>query len=434
MNRIRLAIIATSVAVVAALIPAMAHAATVPDPPTNCVATAQDASTVDLAWQASPTTGLKWYAYQRQGDTGTFHTADGSTLTATWTGTYTTSDTFRVRAVNSSGFSTWDVCTWGSGGPPPPPTRPLLPYSSSAWLRQTVSQLGLTVNSSATSQMQSYIEANDPNNNPQLQGLNTGWGDSWGGVATCSDPVWKIGTGTVNSLDGFLKTTGFHAPQSMVDALNYAKQQGGTDLPFEVIDTCGNSTFPNGFVVHGTKGVVSGSTINVGVAGAFGQDTNGLDERVAGSDGPHNWASRGVIPASPTIRPDELQYAIQNNTDLGQRLEIFWWETNSAAGKISPPMAGFESGQSGWGAEGQVLQVKPSFVPSAGCDPGAEAIIRTLQNYGAYIGDNAGAGGTALKMAQVTATDNPYASFDPGLTQRAFDQCGLSWSDFQAVN
>lgn len=316
------------------------------------------------------------------------------------------------------------------------PARPLLPYTSSSWLRQTISQLGLTVASTATSQMQSYINANDPHNNPNLQGLGgNGWGTSWGGVATCSDPVWKIGTGSVNSLNGFLKTTGFHASQSMVDALTYAKGQSGTDLPFEVIDTCGNSQYPNGFVVKGTQGVYAGGdTINVGgYAGAFGLTSNGLDERVNGSDSTTNFTSRGVIPASPTIRADQLQYAIDNNTDLGQRLEIFWWETDSSAGKISPPMAGFESGQAGWGAEGQVLQVNPSFVPSAQCDPGAAAIIRTLQDYGAYIGDNAGAGGTSLKMEQTTATNNPFASFDPGISQRAFDQCGLTWNDFRAV-
>lgn len=414
-----------------------ASAATVPSPPPSCSAHVVDATTVQLSWWATTNDGgspLKWYAYQRQGDTGTFHTFDGSTLVVNWTGTYTTADNFRVRAVNAVGFSTWTNCAWVPGTP----TRPLLPYSSTSWLRTSISGLGLTQDATKTSSMRSYINTHDPHSNPNLQGLNggtgTGWGTSWGGVATCSDPTYKIGTGTVNAKNSFLTTTGFHASATLVTDLNNAKNNGGTDLPFEVIDTCGNSTFPNGFVVKGTQATVVAGTsnptvINVGgYAGAYDQTSNGLRWDVPTSDGTNNWSSRGVIPASASIRHDQLKYAVDNTSDLGQRLEIFWWETDSSAGMISPPMAGFENNQFGWGAEGQVIGIDPTFVPSGTCPEGAKAIIRNGQTYGFYIGDNAGAGGTSLKMDQ----DHGQYTDIPGMTQRAFDSCGLTWNNFVA--
>lgn len=377
----------------------------------------------------------------------------GSTLTQTWakvsgpgtvtfgnasatdtTATFSTAGSYVLSLTASDGsLSSSDQTTVTAN----PPVRPYIPFSSSAWIKQTIAQLGLTQNSTKTSAMRSYINSHDPHSAPNIQGLGTGWGDSWGGVVGCTDPVYKIGTGTVDPKNSWLKTTGFHASAQMAADLKSAASTGATDLPFEVIDRCGNSMFPTGFTVKGGHAaVVAGGAgtaanpyvLNVLSAGAYGNDTNGLDYRVAGSDGPNNWSSRGVIAASATIRADQVAYGIDNGSDLGQRLELFWWETDSAAGKISPPMAGFESGQAGWGAEGQVVGVTPSFVPSASCTAGEKVIVRTLQTYGAYIGDNAGAGGTSLKGEQ---DHGQWAGL--GLSQQGLaNDCGLTWNDFVA--
>lgn len=321
-----------------------------------------------------------------------------------------------------------------------PVSRPLLPYTSSSWLRTTTA--GLTPDPTKTSDMIGYITTHDPNPSPNLQGLGgNAWGTSWGGVATCSDPVWKIGTGTVKPQNSFLTTVGFHASQQMVDDINAAAAAGGTDLPFEVIDNCRDSawlaqlpsSFQRGLVVKGTQAQpVSGTnTINVGgYAGAYDLGSNGLAGPVTGSDNPDNWSSRGVIAASSTIRHDQLRYAVDNNGDLGQRLEIFWWETQALSGVINPPMFDFESGsaRNGWGAEGQLIGIDKGYDASLCTNAAAAAIVRTLQNYGAYIGDNAGGGGTSLKMEQ---SHGQWA--DLSVSQRSLDTCaGLDWNDFVA--
>jgi hypothetical protein len=324
--------------------------------------------------------------------------------------------------------------------------RPLLPYTSSAWIRQTIGQLGLTQNSAKTTAMRNYINAShqahvngqtgEPNLAPNINGINgQGWADAYGGIATCSDPYFKIGTGNVNAKNAFLKTTGFHAKANLNGDINAVT---GTDLPFTVIDTCGNSTMPTGMVVKGTGAITAGGAgtaanpyvINVGgYAGAYDMASNGLNYDVPTSNGTNNWSSRGVIPASAVIRADQVQYGINNTSDLGQRLELFWWETDSAAGKISPPMAGFESGQSGWGAEGQVVGINPSFVPAGTCKAGEQVVIRTLKTYGAYIGDNAGNGGTSLKAEQ----DHGQWTAALGLSvQGLANDCGVTWDDFVA--
>jgi hypothetical protein len=385
-------------------------------------------SASDDGLPAGSTLSTTWAKASGPG-TVTFGNASSLNSSASFSvaGTYVLSLTASDGSLSSSDQTTITVS---------PPARPYIPFSSSAWMKQTIAQLGLAQNSTKTTAMRSYINSHDPHNAPNIQGLGSGWGDSWGGVVGCSDAVYKIGTGNVDARNSWLKTTGFHASAQMAQDLTNASSTGATDLPFEVVDRCGNSMFPTGFTVKGGHAAVVGGAgtaanpyvLNVLSAGAYGNDTNGLDYRVAGSDGPNNWSSRGVIAASATIRADQVQYGIDNGSDLGQRIELFWWETDSAAGKISPPMAGFESGQAGWGAEGQVVGVSPSFVPSASCTAGEKVVVRTLQTYGAYIGDNAGAGGTSLKGEQ---NHGQWAGL--GLSQQGLaNDCGLTWNDFVA--
>jgi hypothetical protein len=201
---------------------------------------------------------------------------------------------------------------------------------------------------------------------------------------------------------------------------------GTTDSPFVILDTCGVPSMPKGLTVWGAKAAVaSANTVSVGAAGAFQHDSNGLDKRNPKSDSTKNFRSRGAIPDSMVIRKDRLDWAISNNTDLGYVLHMFWWETDSAAGFVHP-MIGAESGQAGWGPEGIRIRIKPSVdLTKRGLSASGLAIARTLQVHGAYIGDNAGAGGTALKAEQ------DYGQWGSELNQDTLK--GLTWDDFEFI-
>jgi hypothetical protein len=126
------------------------------------------------------------------------------------------------------------------------------------------------------------------------------------------------------------------------------------------------------------------------------------------------------------IRLDVLEQAIRNGTGLGHVLEVFWVETNSAAG-FAHPMVGAESGKSGAGAEGQRMRIKPGIDLAArpGCNPSTNpvglAIARTLQQHGAYLGDNSGSG-SGIKTEQ-------NANF-PGLDADSLSGC-MTWDDVE---
>lgn len=136
------------------------------------------------------------------------------------------------------------------------------------------------------------------------------------------------------------------------------------------------------------------------VGGAFQHDSNGLDQRVPGSDSTLNERSRGAIPDAMVIRDDLLAYGETGGNDgtLGHVLHLFWHEPDSSAGHVLP-MAGDEGGKSGWGPEGIRIRVKPSWTPPADCTGAARVVARTFQSYGAYIGDTSG-GNSGVKAEQ----------------------------------
>jgi hypothetical protein len=307
---------------------------------------------------------------------------------------------------------------------PVPPVRtgggPYLPYTADSLFRKPLASTAPVAADNA--QMLSWVKSHDPDSYLKIRGANgVGWGIAYA-EANCSDPVYKIGPGgSVPASQQHLRTVGFHAPASA-----WKNIPNNGDAPFLIVDRCGTSARPGGLSVWGANAVVSGQTVNVSAAGSFAHDTNGLDRRNPQSDSQLNERSRGVIPDSMLIRPDVLDYAIHQGTGLGYTLEVFWVETNSAAG-FSSPMVGAESGKNGVGAEGQRIRIKPGIDLAArpGCSPTSNpvglAIARTLQQNGAYLGDNSGSG-SGIKTAQ-------NAQY-PGLNADSLRGC-MTWDDVE---
>ncbi len=261
---------------------------------------------------------------------------------------------------------------------------------------------------------------------PSINGVN---GNKWGMVhdlADCSDPVWKIkpsaslGAGANPEQWQSLTTSGagFHA-----DAGLGARLTGTSDSPMVVIDTCTGVSLWASNAVKGT-----GNVISVGSFGAFDHDSNGLDRRNPLSNSSVNERSRGVIPDSMMIRKDLMDYALATGTDLGHALEIFLAETDSSAGHVHP-MVGDESGKYGFGAEGTRIAVSPSVnLAGRNCSPEALVLARTLQNYGGYIGDNAG-NETTIKAEQETST---HPVWKGTLASDELAGC-ITWDDFVVI-
>ena len=240
------------------------------------------------------------------------------------------------------------------------------------------------------------------------------------GVGTASDPVYKLTGNMPSNVANQLKTIGFHAPASFADKLT-----GTSDSPFVVVDKA------TGISIWGAgASKVNDTTINVTSAGYFTHGTNGLDSKSIGgkSDCPAKGVvctvSRGRIPEAFLVTSAEFATADANHTGLGHVLELFWPETDSSGCKL--PMSGCESGNSGVGIEGQRIALDPTIdiVDRPGCSNEADVIVRTLQQNGAYIGDNAGGNSLVIKAEQ-------GGSF-PNLSQNELQGC-VTASDFVAT-
>jgi hypothetical protein len=251
------------------------------------------------------------------------------------------------------------------------------------------------------------------------------WGEAFS-IGDCSDPLWRMPTtGTVPAGQEFLYTEGFHA-----DADFGQRIPVNSDSPILVIDLCGVPARPGGFSLwaanvqyDGTNVLTSGGDGTI-IAGSFSHDSNGLDRRNPQSNSQLNERSRGAIPDAMVIRDDLLAAAESgaNGGTLGHVLHLFAMETNTAAGVVHP-MVGAESDKAGYGAEGQRIRVKESWQPPAGCDGPGLVIARTLQRYGAYLGDNSGSG-SGIKAEQ--------GSTYPGLGMDALGGC-ITWDDMEYI-
>lgn len=321
---------------------------------------------------------------------------------------------------SSTQTTTSSAGTSSSSGTTTGTANALLPYSLDSYFRKPLPSV--TPVSPDSASIVAFAKANDPFDYLKIRGAHgVGWGIATA-VADCSDPIYRIGSsGNVPASQQHLRTVGFHAPASV-----WSDIPPNGDAPFLVVDTCGTSARPGGLSVWGANTAVSGQTVTVSAAGSFAHDTNGLDRRNPRSNSQLNERSRGVIPDSMAIRLDVLEQAIRSGTGLGHVLEVFWVETNSAAG-FAHPMVGAESGKSGAGAEGQRMRIKPGIDLAArpGCNPSTNpvglAIARTLQQHGAYLGDNSGSG-SGIKTEQ-------NANF-PGLDADSLSGC-MTWDDVE---
>jgi hypothetical protein len=107
-------------------------------------------------------------------------------------------------------------------------------------------------------------------------------------------------------------------------------------------------------------------------------------------------------------------------------LHLFFVETNTADGVVGP-MTGAENGKAGWGAEGERLRIRPDVdLEARGLTGAALAIARTLQENGAYIGDNSGSS-TQIKASQ------PQAYVGTNLATDAL-KGKISWADFEVLS
>jgi hypothetical protein len=302
---------------------------------------------------------------------------------------------------------------------------PFIPYTADSFFKSRVDgKLGrpvAPVDATRTTEFHNFMSSfadQKAHSAPIIKGL-PGAGSAWGtvyAVGQAGDPVWKL-TGNVPAQVAWLKTTGFHAPSWLGKGLT-----GTSDSPFVVQDMV------SGWSVWAAKAAPgTGTVINVGAAGAFKHASNGLDQRnkLRDANAMGNYRSRGAIPDAMVIRRDLIDYGIANQTGLGHVLHMFMVETN-ARDSFCHPMVGCEA-QSGWGAEGERIFIRPDVdLTARKLSPFGLVIARTLQQNGCYLGDNAG-GPSTLKAEGTSLAHNPWTNLT--VDTYALDH-KITWADF----
>lgn len=438
-----------------------------PSAPASCSAVQGNDGSYDVTWTrpATSATPVWRYVVKVKGQSTPVVQLDGvkgtenPTREYIWTGPVVGNPVvFQVRGVNSDTYGAWCYATVGSSTvtptptptpaptptptetatptPTPTPTETVTPtptqtttaatgdcfdYQAGAYLCSAPG----AVQSQTTSDIRTFLSSVGANY-PQINGVGS---NKWGmvyGVGTASDPVFHL-TGSMPSVvANQLKTVGFHAPANFADRLT-----GTSDSPFVVVDKA------TGVSIWGAKASkVDSRTINVGAAGYFTHGTNGLDSGLQVSNCPELnkvcKVSRGRIPEAFLIDAVGFANAKANGTGLGHVLEFFWPETDSSGCKL--PMTGCEGGNYGVGIEGQRIAIDPSINLAArpGCTSDALVIARTLQENGAYIGDNAGGNSWIIKAEQNSAADPVGINQFANLSQNELQGC-VSVNDFIAT-
>lgn len=280
---------------------------------------------------------------------------------------------------------------------------PYLPYTTGSYFRTPAS--AMSVNATRTSTFRSFMKTHvDQKSIPWPKvNMNASWAMSYA-VSSGSDPIWRLkGGNTINSRLLLLTTQGFHMPDSVADTFPIGTQ----DRPGLIVDTA------SGFTVQFADAVPDkvARTITVSNAGIMWHSSNGLDYRNPASTDSRNFTSRGRIVDAMVIRRDLLDQAVADGTGLGHVLHLFFVETRSADGFRSP-MVGAESGQYGFGAEGERIAIRPDLdLTTRGLTGAALAVARTLQQHGGYIGDNSGSS-TQIKASQASSYTGTNLSTD----------------------
>jgi hypothetical protein len=291
------------------------------------------------------------------------------------------------------------------------------PYSADSFFRSRVSDA--PVDAARTRQFQAFMASH-----PEQAGItwpkinmNPEWAMSYH-VGRPTDPVWRLAGGnTADPRLTVLQKQGFHMADSVADTF----PTGTQDRPGVMVDPV------FGYTVQFADAVVNKATrtITVSNAGIMWHGSNGLDGRNPSSDDERNFTSRGRIPDAMVVRRDQLDQAAANGTGLGHVLHLFFVETNTADGVVHP-MTGAESGKAGWGAEGERIRIRPDVDLEARGLTGATLVIaRTLQENGAYIGDNSGSS-TQIKASQ------PEQYAGTNLTTDAL-KGKITWADFEVL-
>lgn len=296
---------------------------------------------------------------------------------------------------------------------------PSLPYGSDSYFQSRVDGPDARVDAALTTSFQNFMKTNATQKAvtwPKVN-MNASWAMSYD-YGTAEDPIWKLAGGnTSNAKLKILTTQGFH----MADSVAASFPSGTQDRPGVIID----KVF--GYTVQFADAVpnLATHTITVSNAGIMWHSSNGLDYRDPASNDARNFTSRGRQIDSMIVTREELDAAVARGTGVGKVLHLFFVETNSAAG-FKHPMVAAEGGQAGWGAEGQRLRIKPSVdLKARGLSGYPLALAKTLQENGAYLGDNSGST-TQIKLSQA----DHYTG--TGLSTDVF-KGKITWNDFEAL-
>jgi hypothetical protein len=304
-------------------------------------------------------------------------------------------------------------------------TRPFLPYTSSSYFRSPILDSGSSsrtlvsgtaVDATRTAAFRQFMRSHPDQRSyayPRIAGVGSNrWGTAFAS-STANDPIWRL-TGSVPSKCATLKAAGFHAPDWLGSLITDT-----ADSPFCVVD------LGSGITVFGSNArVVGARTISVSSAGITYHSSNGLHFKDPLSNDSRNFTSRGRLSDAMVIRSDLVDYGIANNTDLGHVLHLFLCETRSADG-FRHPMVACESGQNGFGAEGERIIIDPFVdLTKRGLTPAGLVIARTLQRYGCYFGDNAG----RESMLKAEQENSAHPVWKGRLTMDSL--AGLRWDDF----
>ena len=330
------------------------------------------------------------------------------------------------RALFRSTVGAGATATLVRGATPPGPAAaagatPFLPYSASSYFKSRVE--AASVDAIRTTVFRNFMATHADQRGlayPLVKGVGGNrWGTVWA-VGTETDPLWKFTGITPNARNRILFEQGFHAPEWLGEALT-----GTSDSPFGVRDEA------SGFTVFGTKATMAGPHLIASTAGRRASPGTPPTVSTPATPSPTMTATSPAAAGSRTAWSSPARpWTLRSPIALASATccTCFWPRRGPPTGYCHP-MTGPETGKFGFGAEGERIRIKPSIdLTTRGLSPFGLAIARTLQQHGAYIGDNAGRA-TSLKAEQASGGRDPWAGLDVSTDALK----GITWADFEVV-